>query len=140
MKIKKYFDVRGKSFDINYETNIDYKIELKYIIDKLKELQIKNNAIGISAPQIGKRIRLIIALDEVMINPVLVSHSEETVELYEGCLSCPNAKRKISRFSEIKVEYIDEEGNIQINSFRDLKARVIQHEIDHLEGRLIIDY
>ena len=133
-KIKKYFDARGKS------TRNVYCDKALDIIEDLKENMIHYRGIGIAAPQIGYRWRIFIAVDTVMIDPIIVEKSEETAISREGCLSCPKVTRLIDRSKEITVEYTDEEGKRKIEKFEGLKAFVIQHEYDHLEGKLIIDY
>lgn len=118
----------------------------------------KKLGIGLAAPQVGKSIALaVIAIrptphrpkvksyDLVLINPVITNHSEKKLSLWEGCISAGSNGRadlfaKVPRYAHIKVKFIDENGERQIKSFRGLKAQVIQHEVDHLQGLLFVDH
>lgn len=105
--------------------------------------------IGLAAPQVGVSRRLIV-LDVsekdgeksplVMINPEIVSLGAEKRSYEEGCLSIPDVKVEIERPSALTVRYIDRSGKQQVLDGEGLLATAIQHEIDHLDGRLIIDY
>lgn len=129
-------------------------IEIKNIDENLINLSknmIKtmcfSNGIGLAAPQIGKLIQLVVIdltvgeyPDEVLtlINPqILESLGKETDS--EGCLSFPGVTLDINRKTKIYLKSIDLNGNEIAREFTDFKARVIQHEIDHLKGILIID-
>ena len=99
--------------------------------------------IGLAAPQIGSPIQIIVAdIGEgavKIINPRVIKSKGED-RLTEGCLSLPDISVDIKRFCEIWVEALNEKGErIEVKA-KGLLARVIQHEIDHLKGRLIIDY
>jgi len=99
--------------------------------------------IGLAAPQVGisKRAVIVEASGELlrMVNPVILSEKGH-VEMEEGCLSVPEKGVKVERAEEISVSYLDENGSPRNKTFRGLTARIIQHEIDHLNGKLIIDY
>jgi len=104
--------------------------------------------IGLAAPQIGKNIRIAIigkdadkSLDDnlIIINPKIFSASRDTTESEEGCLSVPGVEEIISRHKKIKLRFTDLNGDEQKIKATGLFARVIQHEIDHLDGILIID-
>lgn len=104
--------------------------------------------IGISAVQVGKNVRVAIiskdadeSLDEhlVIINPKIFSASKEMVEKEEGCLSIPDVFGMVERHRKIKLKFKDAQGNEQKIKATKMFARVIQHEIDHLDGILIID-
>ena len=77
---------------------------------------------------------------EVLINPRITQSRGDKIVLPEGCLSCPDVKVEISRFPEIKVRGFDIHGQKISKRYLDYVARIVQHEIDHLEGKLIIDY
>jgi len=77
---------------------------------------------------------------EVLVNPRITQMHGEKVPGVEGCLSCPDVQVEISRFPEIKVRALDAKGEKINKRYLDYIARVIQHEIDHLDGRLIVDY
>jgi len=106
------------------------------------------NGAGLAAPQIGKLLRLavieikyhpllpyITALEAmVIINPTILKVSREMVDDWEGCLSCRNIRGLVSRYKWVIVSYIDQFGASQVKTFEGFHARVLQHEIDHLNG------
>jgi len=76
----------------------------------------------------------------LLVNPRITQTRGEKVTAAEGCLSCPDVQVEISRFPEIKIRALDIKGGKINKRYLDYVARVIQHEIDHLDGRLIVDY
>ncbi|XSG81618.1 MAG: peptide deformylase [Methyloligella sp. ZOD6] len=127
----------------------DIDESLKTLIDDMFETMYDAPGIGLAAPQIGVRRRLIVmdpARDEddpaplVMINPEILERSEELRTHEEGCLSIPEYTAEIERPQRTRVRYIDAEGTIQEEDFMDLWSTLVQHEIDHLNGVLFIDY
>ncbi len=105
--------------------------------------------IGLAAIQVGVQRRLLVLdvsekEDEqnplVMINPEIVKLGDELVPYEEGCLSIPDVRVEIERPSSLTVRFIDREGRPQQLDADGLLATAIQHEIDHLDGRLIIDF
>jgi len=111
------------------------------------------HGIGLAAPQIGKSVRLFIVdgttLEEepdlkdfkkVFINPVMLEEFSDPWEFEEGCLSIPNIREKISRKAKLKIRYFDENWMLQEEEMDGMKARIVQHEYDHLEGKLFLDY
>ena len=122
---------------------IDKKI-LKLIKDMEKILK-KEGGVGLAAPQISESIRLILVLLDSknlipMINPEITSHSEETEYAEEGCLSLPGQWGDVKRYKEITVSYLDIKGEKRTLKLKKFNARVVQHEIDHLDGILFTDY
>ncbi len=117
--------------------------ELLALIADMKETMTQSNGIGLAAPQIGKNIRLIIVAtkegERALINPEIISKSilKETDE--EGCLSIPGCFVKVKRHKSIAVRALNEDGTASTFKAQGLYARVIQHEIDHLDGVLMID-
>lgn len=99
--------------------------------------------IGLAAPQIGvsKRVAVVDGEEGLlkMVNPRILS-KKGLSELEEACLSVPEKEVNVKRAEEILVSYLDENGKRCKKTFRGLTARIIQHEIDHLKGKLIIDY
>jgi peptide deformylase len=99
--------------------------------------------VGLAAPQVGVLERIFVweVGDDfgVVVNPRIVSESEELVEEEEGCLSLPGIAFDVVRASEVRVEGLDLEGEKLSLEGEDLLARVCQHEIDHLDGVLFID-
>ena len=106
--------------------------------------------IGLAAPQIGILQRLIVldcVKEEdgdprplVMFNPQILSSSDETNVYEEGCLSIPEQYAEVTRPKVVEVEWMDRDGKAQRETFDGLWATCVQHEIDHLNGKLFIDY
>lgn len=127
-------------------TSINKKI--KTLCSDMIETMEHANGVGLAAPQIGKALRILIAknLDTgdntIMINPVIRSHGEAVLYRDEGCLSLPYKAQylNIPRYHEIEVEYYSIENKKVCESLEGMNARIVQHEIDHLNGRLLIDY
>ena len=115
-------------------------------------IKIMNNApgVGLAANQIGvlKKIVTVNIKDEkkdikkqyILFNPKIVSYSKKTNIMEEGCLSIPEQFAEIERPEEIIVEYINEKKEIVKKKVSGIESRVLQHEIDHLSGKLFIDY
>lgn len=120
----------------------------KKILKLIKEMGIamkKKKGVGLAAPQVGINKRLIlVTLDNKivvpMINPKITSHSDMTELGEEGCLSLPGQWGDIKRYCEITVEYLNEKSNKKILKLDSFNSRVVQHEIDHLDGILFTDY
>lgn len=121
---------------------VDLKLA-KRVIDKMRSVIAKQPALGLAAPQIGKNFRIIFVLIDndfvVMINPSIIEFSQDYVIAEEGCLSLPNIWGDVPRSKSIIVQYLTENGLMVKQSFCDMSARIIQHEIDHLNGILFID-
>ena len=127
--------------------------KLKELIDNMFETMHNADGVGLAAPQVGLPIRLfVIDLDAfredkpeladfkvAMINPEMLEMSEEGVQAEEGCLSIPGIHESVERTKTIKIKYVDSDFVEHIEVFQDFKARVIQHEYDHLEGNLFTD-
>ncbi len=119
--------------------------------DMIKHIKNPDNGgVGLAAPQVGVNKRLIVVSlmktydDEIfrtiaMINPVILEHSEEKWKDIEWCLSVPWEKGEVERWSWIKVAFLDSEGKKYALRLTDLAARIVQHEIDHLDGILFTD-
>lgn len=112
------------------------------LIDDMLETMYESMGVGLAAPQIGVSKQVVIFdIGEgplCLINPVILT-SEGEEEDIEGCLSVPARERIIPRAYKITVKALDENGKERIMSFAGYPARVVQHELDHLEGKLIID-
>jgi peptide deformylase len=76
----------------------------------------------------------------VMINPEIIEKSAETIFLEEGCLSFPGIHEKVARAAQIHVKYLDEHFTPQNEKLEKFAARIVQHEYEHLEGKMFIDY
>lgn len=123
------------------------------LIDCLINTAIAKKGVGIAAPQISQSFRLFIIASHpseryphaptmeptAMINPRILSHGEEVVKDWEGCLSVPNVRGLVPRYQSIAVEYTTQEGEIRQDILTDFVARIFQHELDHLDGILFTD-
>ena len=128
----------------------DLTDELRALADDMLETMYDAPGIGLAAPQIGVLSRLIVldcAKDEqkdprplVMFNPRVIASSDETNVYEEGCLSIPEHFADVTRPKVVDVAWIDRDGNPQTETFDGLWATCVQHEIDHLDGKLFIDY
>ena len=123
--------------------------EEQILMDDMLETMYHANGIGLAAIQIGVPKRIIIMdlskNDEkkkpmYFVNPVIKNKNSNFSTYEEGCLSVPDQFAEIDRPSECEVEYLDYDGNKKILNASGLLATCIQHEIDHLEGILFIDY
>lgn len=127
---------------------------LQQLISDMFETMYNSNGVGLAAPQIGRLERLFVMdadavteeLDEedegpmVFINPVVVEKTGVKVKMEEGCLSIPDVRDDVKRPLKVQVQYLDHEFNPQERTFEGWLSRIIQHEIDHLEGILFLDY
>jgi len=117
---------------------------------KMVDIMLNAPGIGLAANQIGilKKIVTVRIHDEekktdniyVLFNPKIKLYSKEKIIMEEGCLSLPNQYADIERPESITVEYVNEKNEIIEKKKIGFEARVLQHEIDHLEGKLFIDY
>ena len=123
--------------------------EIRSLMDDMLETMYAAPGIGLAAVQIGvpKRV-IVIDLSKdnkkkeplYFVNPEIITKSDEDASYEEGCLSVPNQFAEVSRPDSCKVKYLDYEGNEKILDTKGLLATCIQHEMDHLEGILFIDY
>ena len=140
------------------EIDADYP-DLKALIENMFETMEEASGVGLAAPQIGLSIRLFIVdttpfVDEedpdpeleelrgfrkVFINPIILEEEGEKWNFNEGCLSIPGIREDVSRKPKITIEYYDEDFNLKEETYDGLRARVIQHEYDHVEGILFTD-
>lgn len=117
---------------------------------KMVDVMLSAPGVGLAANQIGilKKIVTVRIQDEekkidntyVLFNPKIKSYSKEKIIMEEGCLSLPKQYADIERPKSITVEYVNEKNEIIKEKKNGFEARVLQHEIDHLEGKLFIDY
>jgi peptide deformylase len=133
-------------------TDKDYP-QLHQLIDSMFETMFKADGVGLAAPQVGHSIRLlVIDADSIskdypeckgfkreMINPELLESSKETVSLEEGCLSFPGIHEKVARAKKISIKYFDRNFVEHTETFENFAARVVQHELEHLDGHVFID-
>lgn len=141
MKILEYPNetLRKKCEEVKDPTSV----EIKQLILEMTQTLRANDGLGLAAPQVGKNLQICVIEIEnelfVLINPEIKNLSKEKIASQEGCLSLPNKFLEINRHKRIKVKATDTNGKKQIIRARGLLARVIQHEIDHLNGVLIVD-
>ena len=128
----------------------DLSDDLRALADDMLETMYDAPGIGLAAPQVGVSARLVV-MDCVkeegatpapmtLFNPEIVAASDETSVYEEGCLSLPEQFGEITRPAEVTVRWIDRDGNPKEQDFAGLWATCVQHEIDHLDGKLFIDY
>ncbi len=145
--------LRKKGEDIT----ADYP-DLQQLIDDMFETMYNASGVGLAAPQIGRSIRLFVIdttsfveeneedeeglkdFKEVFINARILEEEGKEWAFNEGCLSIPDIREDVSRQEEIRIEYYDRDFNRKEAVFSGLKARVIQHEYDHIEGILFTDH
>ncbi len=133
--------------------NIDLSDSIYHIINDMFDTMAKAYGVGLAAPQIGKPLRIFIIdtspfiiykdankTKRVFINPSIVKRYGKTWIIKEGCLSFPDFISKIERYEIIQVKYYNESLEKCEEIYQGLSARVIQHENDHIEGKLLIDY
>ncbi|MCS7202280.1 MAG: peptide deformylase [Dictyoglomus sp.] len=116
--------------------------EVKKLAEDMLETMKSYNGVGLAATQIGKNVRLIVVnydeKDYIFINPEIIKKEGENIDI-EGCLSIPGVEIPVKRADKILLKYQNLKGRELIMEATDLFARIIQHEIDHLDGILIID-
>lgn len=135
------------------EISKDYPA-LEQLIDDMFETMERAKGVGLAAPQIGKAIRLFVidstrmfdedevgeGLREVFINAKIIDQTGDEWAYEEGCLSIPTIREDVYREETITIQYYDRNFKFHERTFSDLTARVIQHEYDHIEGKLFIDH
>ena len=129
---------------------VDVTDALRALADDMLETMYDAPGIGLAAPQIGIMDRLIVLDCEkgeadtprplVMFNPEVVEASDEENTYEEGCLSIPDQYADVTRPKDVTVRWMDRDGAEQTETFDGLWATCVQHEIDHLDGKLFIDY
>lgn len=116
---------------------------IRTLAASLVDTMVANNGAGLAAPQCGILKRIIVvdtpSGPKVLINPEIIFFSEEKEIDDEGCLSIPEIFIKKSRYSKITIKYRNLSGHPNLETHNGLIARVIQHEIDHLDGILMTD-
>lgn len=128
----------------------DITDDLRVLADDMLSTMYDAPGVGLAAPQVGVLTRLVV-LDCVkedgekprpvaMFNPQVVASSDEQNTYEEGCLSLPDLYADVTRPKVIDVEWMDRDGKAQRDTFDGLWATCVQHEIDHLDGKLFIDY
>ena len=141
--------LRQKAKDISPD-----KEDLKEIIENMWETMYYSDGVGLAAPQVGMPIRLFVIdaspyedeeselkdFKKVFINPEIIEITGEEWVMNEGCLSLPEIREDVTRPETVHIKYYDENFVAHDETYSGYAARVIQHEYDHLEGKLFIDY
>jgi len=141
LKVRRYGDpvLRRRAMPVSEVTP-----QIRRIVEDMTETMYDEVGIGLAAPQIGHSLRLLVVGDEegrgvqALVNPV-ITESGGTVTAEEGCLSLPGIFADVTRAQWVRLEAQDLEGRPIALTARGLRARVFQHEIDHLDGVLFID-
>ena len=143
LKILEFPDPRLRKKAVLVEVVDD---SLRQLIDDMFETMYEAPGIGLAATQVDVHRRLLVAdvsqeKDEpqVLINPEILERDGSAIT-EEGCLSVPGYYEEIERAEHIKVRYLDRDGNEQESEYEGLLAVCVQHEIDHLDGKLFVDY
>ena len=126
--------------------------QLKELLDNMYETMYNSHGIGLAAPQIGLPIRIFIVdgspIDDIepanfkqtFINPEIIKEWGDEWKYEEGCLSIPTIRENVFRKPELTIRYLDENFVEHEKSFSGMAARIIQHEYDHIEGKLFVDH
>ena len=120
--------------------------DVRRLIDDMLETMYAARGVGLAAPQVDRHLRLLVmdtseAQSEplALVNPEIVAASGEQ-DGDEGCLSLPGVFEPVLRAAEVTARFTDREGRVREEVFTGLPARCVQHELDHLEGKLFVDY
>lgn len=118
--------------------------DIRTLVKNMEETVKKANGLGLAAPQVNENLRLclvqIAGRTTALINPTIPFKSTQKESAEEGCLSLPDVWLTVKRSKEIVVRYTDIKGAEQERRLQDMEARITQHEVDHLDGILIVDY
>jgi len=126
---------------------------LQELIADMFETMYQSQGVGLAAPQVNQSIRLFIVdatpygedhpelinFKRIFINPYIIEESGEEWVFNEGCLSIPDIREDVSRKSRVRIQYQDTDFNDHEEVYEGIPARIIQHEYDHLEGKLFVD-
>ena len=126
--------------------------DLKGFIQNMFDTMYNSDGVGLAAPQVGQAVRIFVidsdiddedelpGIKKAFINPEIVEKSGDEWIMNEGCLSLPEIREDVLRPETVKIKYMDEEFNEHIETYSGFTSRVIQHEYDHLEGVMFVDY
>jgi len=129
--------------------------DLDQLIADMFETMRASDGIGLAAPQVGRSLRIFVVdtspisddkeepelkdFKRLFINPYILEEWGDPWSFEEGCLSLPNIREEVTRPGSVRIEYYDENWDLKEEEFDGIRARVIQHEYDHLEGKLFVD-
>ena len=121
--------------------------EVRRLIDDLLETMYAKRGIGLAAVQVGVPKRVVVAdvspernAPVALVNPRVTAHERDRAELEEGCLSVPDVYETVSRPARVRVDALDRKGEAVVIEAEGVLASCLQHEVDHLDGRLFVDY
>lgn len=130
----------------------DFK-DLKGFVENMFETMYISDGVGLAAPQVGQAIRIFVVdttaaeedddlpgIKKAFINPEIIEKSGDSWVMNEGCLSLPEIREDVLRPETIRIKYFDEDFNERDEVYHGFSSRVIQHEYDHLEGVMFVDY
>jgi peptide deformylase len=137
----------AEEIDPNYDN-------LPKLIEDMWETMYHADGVGLAAPQIGMSVRLFVidgndlaedhpelkGFKQTFINARIVESNGQPNTDYEGCLSLPGIREEVTRPSSIRVQFVDENFKPRDEVYEGFTARIIQHEYDHIEGKLFVDY
>ena len=121
-------------------------------VEHLFETMYAAQGVGLASPQVGESLRVFVidthpmheeaesGLKKAFINPTMLEEDGEAWAFEEGCLSIPGIRADVERKPKIRIQYFDENWNEMEETYEGIEARVIQHEYDHIEGKLFTDY
>lgn len=125
---------------------------LKEFIQNMFDTMYNSDGVGLAAPQVGQAVRVFVidstvededeepGIKRAFINPEILEKSGDEWVMNEGCLSLPEIREDVARPETVKIKYVDEDFVEHIDVFNGFTSRVIQHEYDHLEGKMFVDY
>jgi peptide deformylase len=128
------------------------KVDVRKLAEDMFETMHNAHGVGLAAPQIGMSLRLFVVdaspLDDealkdfkkVFVNPTMIEEKGDEWPYEEGCLSIPGIRSEVMRPERVKLHYFDEDWKEHTKVFTGMAARIIQHEYDHIEGVLFLDY
>ena len=129
------------------EVKFPLSAEDQVIIDQMIDTMYRNKGIGLAANQVGYARRIFVMdtstdrdSSKIFINPTIERKAKNKITAEEGCLSCPNQLADVRRPQYVGLKWTCRHGKEQYKTFYHLPARVVQHEMDHLNGKLCIDY
>lgn len=133
--------LRKKAADVPEVTE-----EMKQLISDMFETMYAEEGVGLAAPQVGESLRVIVVDPHeegfepfALINPTIVEFSDETDRAEEGCLSIPGLREVVERSTGVTVEGLDRDGKPVRMETQGFVARILQHEVDHIDGILFLD-
>lgn len=113
---------------------------LRELVRDMRETMLTHGGVGLAAPQIGRRVRVIVTEEWALANPEVVSHGTKFTSGVEGCLSLPGVQVSVLRPRRVTIKGFDlDEGREVTMTVKDMTARILLHEIDHVNGVLITD-